>query len=54
MSNSRINNLRNKVRSMGYHLAQAEMRGLKGKELFATKLAHDVLLGELNSLEKKV
>ena len=54
MSNSRIENLRGKVRKIGHQLAQAELRGLRGKELFATKLAHDVLLGELNSLEKKV
>jgi hypothetical protein len=39
---------------MGYALAQAELRGLRGEELFAKKLAHNLLLGELYSLEKRV
>lgn len=54
MRDSRIENLRNKVRNIGYALAQAELRGLGGKELFAKKLAHNLLLGELYSLEKRV
>ena len=54
MRNSRIENIRNKVRNMGYALAQAELRGLRGEELFAKKLAHNLLLGELYSLEKRV
>lgn len=54
MLNSRIENLRKKVRGMGHSLAQAELRGLKGKELFAQKLAHNLLLGELYCLEKRV
>jgi len=54
MQNVRIENLRKKVRDMGYALAQEEVRGLSKRGLSAKKLAHNVLLGELYSLEKRV
>lgn len=38
---------------MGYNLAQAQLRGLRGEELFAKRLAHNVLLDELYALEKR-
>lgn len=53
MNKSRIANLNKKIRAIGYELAQAEMRGMRGGSYFARKLAHNVLLDQLYELEKR-
>ena len=54
MNKTRIANLNKKIRAIGYDLAQAEMRGMRGGSYFARKLAHNLLLNQLYELEKKV
>ncbi len=54
MNKTRIANLNKKIRAIGYDLANAEMRGMKGGNYFARKLAHNLLLNQLYELEKKV
>ena len=54
MNKSRIANLNQKIRAIGYDLAQAEIRGMKSGNYFARKLAHNLLLNQLYELEKKV
>ena len=54
MSNKKIENLRKQVRQMGYNLAEIEKRGLKGSDHVARRLAHNLLLGQLYELEKRV
>jgi hypothetical protein len=53
MNKTRIANLNKKIRAIGYDLAQAEMRGMRGGSYFARKLAHNLLLGQLYDLEKR-
>ena len=53
MNRSRIANLNQKIRAIGYDLAQAEMRGMKSGNYFARKLAHGLLLQQLYELEKR-
>jgi hypothetical protein len=53
MNRSRIANLNQKIRAIGYDLAQAEMRGMKSGNYFARKLAHGILLNQLYELEKR-
>lgn len=53
MNKTRIANLNKKIRAIGYDLAQAEMRGMRGGNYFARKLAHNLLLGQLYDLEKR-
>ena len=53
MIKSRIQKLNAKLRSIGFELAQAEMRGHKSGNYFARKLAHGLLLHELYELEKR-
>jgi hypothetical protein len=54
MNKSHIANLNQKIRAIGYDLAQAEIRGMKSGNYFARKLAHNLLLNQLYELEKKV
>lgn len=54
MSNLKIDGLRKQVRQMGYNLAEIERRGLKGSDHVARRLAHNLLLGQLYELEKRV
>ena len=54
MNKTHIANLNKKIRAIGYDLAHAEMRGMKGGNYFARKLAHNLLLNQLYELEKKV
>ena len=54
MSKASIDRLNQKIRAIGYDLAQAEMRGMKSGNYFARKLAHNLLLNQLYELEKKV
>ena len=54
MSKASIERLNQKIRAIGYDLAQAEMRGMKSGNYFARKLAHGILLNQLYELEKRV
>lgn len=54
MTRTSIAKLNAKLRSIGFDLAHAEMRGMKGGNYFARKLAHNLLLNQLYELEKKV
>lgn len=54
MNKSRIENLRKQVREIGHKLAITEKRGLQGKDHFAQKIAHGLLLDQLYKLEKRV
>ena len=54
MSKASIDRLNQKIRAIGYDLAQAEIRGMKSGNYFARKLAHNLLLNQLYELEKKV
>ena len=54
MSKASIERLNQKIRAIGYDLAQAETRGMKSGNYFARKLAHNLLLNQLYELEKKV
>ena len=54
MGKASIDRLNQKIRAIGYDLAQAEMRGMKSGNYFARKLAHNLLLNQLYELEKKV
>ena len=40
MSQASIERLNKKIRTIGYDLARAEMRGMRGGNYFARKLAH--------------
>ena len=53
MNKSKIERLRMQVREMGHKLAITEKRGLQGKDHFANKIAHGILLDQLYKLEKK-
>ena len=53
MNKSRIATLNKKIRAIGYELAQADLRGMRGGNYFARKLAHNLLLDELYALEKR-
>ena len=53
MSNASIDRLNQKIRAIGYDLAQAEMRGMRSGNYFARKLAHGILLNQLYDLEKR-
>tara|TARA_B100001989_G_scaffold177546_1_gene128502 strand:+ start:2078 stop:2242 length:165 start_codon:yes stop_codon:yes gene_type:complete len=54
MNKSKIERLRMQVREMGHKLAMTEKRGLQGKDHFAKKIAHGILLDQLYKLEKRV
>lgn len=54
MNKSKIERLRMQVREMGHKLAITEKRGLQGKDHFAQKIAHGILLDQLYKLEKRV
>jgi hypothetical protein len=53
MTRTSIAKLNAKLRTIGFQLAQAEMRGMKGGSYFARKLAHGILLNQLYDLEKR-
>jgi hypothetical protein len=53
MNKTRIANLNKKIRAIGHDLSLAEMRGMRGGNYFARKLAHNLLLGQLYDLEKR-
>ncbi|MGB0355345.1 MAG: hypothetical protein ACPGII_04730 [Opitutales bacterium] len=53
MTRTSIAKLNAKLRSIGFDLAHAEMRGMKGGNYFARKLAHGLLLQQLYELEKR-
>ena len=54
MNKARIDTLNKKIRAIGFNLAHAELRGLRGGQYFAQRLAHNLLLNQLYELEKKV
>ena len=48
-----MNNLREKIRKLGYELATREIYGENTPEYFNLKRAHDGLLARLYRLEKR-
>ena len=53
MSKASIERLNKKIRTIGYDLARAEMRGMKSGDYFARRLAHNLLLNQLYDIEKR-
>ena len=53
MSQTNIDKLNKKIRTIGYDLARAEMRGMKSGNYFARRLAHNLLLNQLYEIEKR-
>lgn len=51
---SKIESLTKRIRALGFELGRAQDRGVSCKDFFGKKLAHNLLLKELNELQKKV
>lgn len=50
----KIDKLTKQIRALGFELGRAQDRGTRCEDFFGKRLAHNLLLKELNSLQKKV
>jgi hypothetical protein len=52
--NTKVDKLNKKIRKIGFELARAQAMNIKAEDYLSKKIAHDLLLSELYSIEKKV
>jgi hypothetical protein len=52
--NTKVDKLNKKIRKIGFELARAQTMNIKTEDYLPKRIAHNLLLSELYSIEKKV